>query len=341
MTQLKHQNLSEIWQRFDVATDAAQALREMTKRKKDKFDLEELLRDHRTDEIDDEDEIAMRDAFDDLLAYYSCVEIAALIGFVPSPLPAEFRASASKVLSNPFVRQYYRKHYPLLLPDMLFSRISGGKALHETVTKGTVPLFFEFLHISSVIDDDPSIEMLLWFLDDGTHRRHHWQSTLALVAKPRRLAGALSKDSRRRNPTETAVDGLPKFLRFCVTLDDLLARSKAFPLFQAAMWHYHSYWFRILRGEVRAKLEAALRAFQSWLWMPAARQLPNDQAEIMRIEAAVALTQVQKVVKRLTGNDYGGALNRQQKEIRRDSVQAVNLLTKQSQGAVKRLGTRR
>src|SRR5579864_9133186 len=132
MNRLKHQNFLEIWHRFYSGTYAAQALKEMQQTSDGNgYDLEELLRDHREDAIEDEDEVAMRDAFDDLLAYYGCVEIAAIIDFIPSPLPVDFRNSAVQVLTNPFVRRYYRRYYPLLLPDMLLARAAGIKSRHE------------------------------------------------------------------------------------------------------------------------------------------------------------------------------------------------------------------
>jgi hypothetical protein len=326
----KRQNLIEIWDRYHSSTCASEALDEIRSESSGSggFDLENLLRYHGDDEVEDEDEVAMRDAFDDLLAYYSCVEVGAIIGFVPSPLPGEFRATAAGVLCNPYVRKYYRKNYPLLLPDMLLIRISGLEAINEKerAASEAIPLFFEFLHISMMTDDNPSIEMFLWFLDDGYHKGCDWNSTLAILTKPQKLVKALSSSPRNWNPAEQAVDGLRQFLGFCVALDDLLARSEPFPLFRAAMWHYHGYWFRILRGEVRKKLENALRVFDSWLRSPTAKQLSKDVAEILRHEAEISLKQVRKVVKRLTGTAYGKALSVQERKIRSESARAAVLI---------------
>jgi hypothetical protein len=112
-----------------------------------------------------------------------------------------------------------------------------------------------------------------------------------------------------------------------VAFDDLLKRTKTFPLFQAAIWHFHGYWFRILRGEVREALEGALCAFQSWLSSPAAKQLSKERAEVLRNEAATSLERVHKVVKRLTGTKYGRLITIRERKIRSDSARAKLLLT--------------
>src|SRR5437879_3312197 len=126
----KAENLVELWHRFDTNTAAAQALTEARAQASGDgdWDLAELLRNHRDEPIEDDDEISMRDAFDDLLAFYSCVEIAALAGLVPEPLPRPFRHDVANTLCNRHVRSYYRTHYPLLLPDMLLARVGRVRA---------------------------------------------------------------------------------------------------------------------------------------------------------------------------------------------------------------------
>jgi hypothetical protein len=252
----------------------------------------------------------MRDAFDDLLAYYSCVEIAALIGFVPSPLPRTFRAETGQILDNPDIRRYYRKHYPLLLPNMLLNRIRGRTNLKERSGDAATALFFEFLHISNLIEHDSSVDMLLWFLDSGYHRGYEWKDTLKTLRNPKRFIEALSRSPRSRTPAEQSVDGLRKFLGFCVAFKDLLDRSRQFPLLQSAMWHYHGYWFHIIRGEVRKGIEQALKEFGLWLSLPSAKKLPTAEITALKKEAAKSLQQVHFVVGRLTTSHYGSRLGR-------------------------------
>jgi hypothetical protein len=189
----------------------------------------------------------------------------------------------------------------------------------------TIPLFFEFLHISSVLEGDSSVEMLLWFFDDGVHDGYDWQSTLAILSRPQKVMKALSTSHRKSNPSEKAVNGLRKFLAFCVSFDDLLARSKAFPMFRSAAWNYHSYWFRILRGEVRNAVEAAVESVQGWT-SPTARQLSKHHAKMLHAEAAASAAQIRKAVRRLTGNTYAGGLGTDERAIRSQSAHAVAIL---------------
>jgi len=321
-------NLAELWHRFSTNTNAAQALAEMRAQASGdgEWDLAELLRNHEDEPVEDDDEISMRDAFDDLLAFYSCVEIAALSGLVPAQLPRAFCLDAANILCNRYVRSYYRTYYPLLLPDMLIARVGRVRARREQTRFELWPIFFEFLHICSILEDDPSVEMLLWFLDDGYHLGCDWDTTLAILTRPKRLVEALQRAPRRRNPAEQAVEGFRKFLGFCFALDDLLSRSSRFPLLRAAMWHYHAYWFRTIRGEVREALEGAFTALQSWLSSPAAKQLAEPEKAVLWAEATRSLRDIRLVVKRLTGTSYGSVLTRDQYGIRHDSVQAAQTL---------------
>jgi hypothetical protein len=209
---------------------------------------------------------------------------------------------------------------------MLLARIGRIRARRERTHQETWPLLFEFLHISSILEDDSGIEMLLWFLDDGYHLSYDWEDTLAILTRPKRLVEALQRGPGRRNPAEQAVDGFRKFLGFCVALDDLLARSSQFPLFRAAIWHYHAYWFRTKKGKVRKALEAAFTAFQRWSSSPSAKQLSEAQRTALEEEAARSLWSVRQIVRRISGTSYGGILTRDQQRIRRDSARATKIL---------------
>jgi hypothetical protein len=340
----KQDNLAELWHRFQSNTCAALAIQEMNVAGSGEtsFDLDVLLRHHDDGEegIWEEDEVAMRDAFDDLLAFYGCVEIAAIIDFVPTRLPQDFRLTATRILCNRDVRLYYRQNYPLLLPDLLLARIANLRSKKEGLPNQAIPLFYEFLHISSILEEDSSVEMLLWFLDDGVHSGYDLESVLEILSRPNKVMKALNNAHSKSNPAEKAVDGLRKFLAFCVALDDLLARSKAYPLFRSAVWHYHSYWFRILRGEVRDAVEAAIKSVQSWT-SPTAKGLSKKNARSLHAEAEASLSQIRNAVRRLTGNKYAAGLGSNERAIRRDSARAVSLLKRKGKEDLKRTKTRR
>jgi len=321
-------NVAELWCRFDASGFAADALQEVWSQNTSNqaWDLEELLRYHAEEGVYEEDEISMRDAFDHLLAFYSCIEIASMVGFVPDSLPRGIRDDVAETLCNRYVRRYYRRHYPLLLPDLLCARIAGVRSRNERLRKGATPLFLEFLHISGVLENDPDVSMLLWFLDDGCERGYSWRDTLKILRQPEDLVRALKRRSERRNPAQQATDGLRKFLGFCVALDELLRRSRNFPLFQAAIWHYHSYWFRTIRGDVRIAIEDCITSFQGWSLLPSARSLSPKETTCLRAESTASIQEIRQIMKRLTGGGYGRILTRHERQIRRDSARSAEIL---------------
>jgi hypothetical protein len=313
---------------FKDHTQAAAALAEVNEQTEGhgEWELDELLRHHESDPVESEDEVSMRDAFDDLLSFYGCLEIAGLIGLIPDQLPKGFKQGAVQTLCNQHVRRYYRKHYPLLLPDMLLARIAGVRRQQEGQSTATVSLFSEFLHINSILEEDPGVRMLLWFLDDGYYENYRWEDTLAILSLPELLLRAMQRAPSSRNAAETSVGGLRVFLEFCVALDDLLRRAVLFPLFQSAMWHYHAYWFRTIRGDVRQALTEAFNHFESWLSSPAPKGLSEAQRRELRAEAKESIRQSRQVVGRLTGNVYGTKLSSDASRIRRESVLALQTL---------------
>jgi hypothetical protein len=308
----ENQNLVELWHRHKAQGCAGEALDEMRAQSRGKggWDLQELLRYHGNGGVHDADEVSMRDAFDDLLAFYSCVEIAAMIRFIPTPLPQEFGVEARGVLANRDVRRYYRKHYPLLLPDLLLCRLNGEVQLEERQSEKVIGLLFDFLNINSLIENDSEVDMLLWFFDDGSHNGYSWKDTLAILRNPNKFVSVLTSLQRRRNPAERSVDGLRKFLAFCVALESLLERSKSLPLLQSALWHYHGYWFRIIKGRLREAVEGALEEFERWLLSPSARALSEKDIKELQQDAEESLHRVRLSVRRLTSGRYSQELRR-------------------------------
>jgi hypothetical protein len=229
------------------------------------------------------------------------------------------------VLCNPHVRKFYRRFYPLFLPDMLLARVAKVRARQER--RAIAPaLFHEFLHISGLLEDEHDVAMFLWFLDDGYHEGYAFADTLRVLKRPKRFIRALQRSAKQRNAAEQAAVGFRIFVGFCVAFDDLLARTKGYPLLQAYLWEYHAYWFRIVSGDVRKRLEEALNRLQGWLSSPAADQLEKKQVEYLRADAATSLKTVRRTVRRLTGRTYGGPIRRARQQIRRDSSRALNQL---------------
>src|SRR6185295_3749547 len=92
--------------------------------------LDHLLRHHAEEAVSD-GETYQRDSFDFILANYSRLETAALIGYVPDTFPEAFRRESLWNLSHAAVRRYYETHYPVLLPRLFRWRLEGKLALRE------------------------------------------------------------------------------------------------------------------------------------------------------------------------------------------------------------------
>lgn len=325
---LRQQNLNEILRRFNVRGTTSKAKEELEAQARGggAWDLSDLLRHHADEMVDEDDEVEMRDAFDDLLACFGCLEIAAVVDLIPDPLPKSTRKEIALALCNPDLRKYYRAYYPLYLPDMLLARVAGTRKLRKTRGKKATDLCLEFIQLNGILEDDPDVALLLWFLDDGFEQGYSFEDTLELVSNPNRLLRALQKSPRRRNPAEQAAAGLRTFFTFCVAFDDLLQRCSRYEVLQSAMWEYHAYWFRILGGQVRASLEDAIEQLRCWLSSPASKHYTGKEVESLRLEAKESMDKVLEVVRRLTGRQYGKSIRGARQRIRRDSAAALRLL---------------
>ena len=46
---------------------------------------------------------------------------------------------------------------------------------------------------------------------------------------------------------------------------------------QSAVWHYHGYWFRIIKGKIRGAIEESLKEFERWLHWPTAKKFNKEE----------------------------------------------------------------
>jgi hypothetical protein len=225
-------------------------------------DLAYLLRHH--DEAITDEETYERDSFDFLLAFYSLLEIACMIGYVSSDFPEKFREESSWNLSNAAVRRYYEKTYPVRLPRHFRLRLNGKLLLYERDSETAHQLFLQFLSIVNYVREDTEIELFQWFLDSGWTGPFNIGDTVKLLKSPEKTFAALLKDPKERTVVEKSVSGAEKFFVFCSEFDELLSDADDFPLFQSAMWNYYSYWFGLIADDVAFGINQVLRSFLRW-----------------------------------------------------------------------------
>ncbi len=305
-------NLVDLEELYYGGTGAPRAVAEFnrirngTSRRK----LSSLLRSHICRPIVSNAEIELRDAFDDLLAYYAILEIASSLGYV-GELPEDARRQAVRVLGDDDVQEYYQSHYPLLLPRLMFERASGQRTFVLDADAVDLPAFMRFLDLNATIEHSDEADVFLAMLDDyrfgDGEELHGMDDLLIILGRPREFARRLSRPEKQRHVLDTALQGFRVFLRFCRGMDDLLRGLQPSPLQQSLLWHHHAYWFEIVRDDVGAQLHAALRQFERWQGA-STNGTDNDHAAEATADDPRSLGSMHVALRRLMSGRYGWVL---------------------------------
>lgn len=266
--------------------------------------LRTLLRSHLLEPIS-EAEADSRDNVDALLSYYSLLEIGALAGCLPDPLPKNLAEAAHHRLSQPSVRRYYESFYPLVLPQ-LFRRRTAGEPSPDGSTIDSHH-FMTFLQISELASGEP-VDSFLWFLDEGQSEDSNgtWWSLadfLQTISDKRSLVRHMTRPSKKWGPLERSLHGFVRFLNFMRTFDSFL-QSCPRPLLRSAFWHHHAYWFEQLGGQVGGVISVAIEQYRSWVGKSAS---PREQELIQYTNKD--MDEAQWALRRLTSGLYRAPLD--------------------------------
>ncbi len=257
-------DLEQQYLRRDETSEALALLRRSRSPGKG-IDLTWLLRHHDEGDVTDP-ETRKRDSFDHLLAAYGLLEIASIIRFVPGDVPIAFREEALGQLSHPAVKKYYETNYPLLLPSLYRKRLAGEASEDQPGDQTQLHgLFSRFLGLVNRLDADEEVETFLWFVDSGSIGSANLGTTKRLLRNHDRTMKVLLKRAEDRTAAEDSVCGAESFLRFCAELDALLAEAEDFPVFQAAMWNFYAYWFRLIGRDLGDALVGILDTLAGWV----------------------------------------------------------------------------
>jgi hypothetical protein len=245
-------------------------------------DLDRLLRHHHEKSITNE-ETWLRDDFDYLLSFYSILEIAALLGLITIK-ETPFFERIRQILEFRPIRRYYERHYRLLLPQLFLRRLTGSGIPNENLNDQTIALFYEFLPLVKIIEEDKDVEVFLWFMDGGEREGFDYEDTIRSFKEVKVFAQCLCS-VRKKTPLDASVQGFAKFIRFCIDFDYLLNSARNHPKFQAEAFFFHSYWFMQCSKKLGRKLERGIHTI-------------DDTGGNLREEALPAL-------KRLLSGEYG------------------------------------
>lgn len=222
------------------------------------FDLPHLLRHHSQELITEPIEVFLRDAFDDLVDYYTLLEVAASAGVIPTPIPASIAEPAKFELSYAAFRQYYTSNYVVALMPAFHERLTSEVGFIQRGGTRVQELYFEFLMIRSRLVNHPNIDTFMWFLEDGYEDGEGLPALIALVKNKARFERHWSLSRKSLTGSGKALDGFTHFLVFAFELDRFLLRMKRYPALREKMWLYYSYWFKATRTRLMEFTESLI-----------------------------------------------------------------------------------
>jgi hypothetical protein len=208
-------------------------------------------------------ETEKRDRIDDLIAFYSILELASLLKVIPSKLPKNLTKRAIKHLSNFSVRRYYERFYPLVLPQLFLRRLTGQPLITDCPSN-SFSYFDHFMILSDILKDD-GVDLFLWFLDEGETDSYGIDDFFEVISNSSRFARRLTRTPNKQTALDKSLHGFLKFLYFCREMDAFLVGLSDYPVIQSAFWHYHGYWFQQLSGQVLGVLSVAIEQYREWI----------------------------------------------------------------------------
>jgi hypothetical protein len=303
MTDLRAVNYRNLKRQFFDSADAKKAAHRIdsaTTAAKSRA-LNVLLRHHDEERVSDAD-TWKRDEFDELLHFYSVMEIASLLDLIPRTLPEELQKMASRHLRHPAVNRYFVSNYPLVLPQLFALRVGGYMTVRypndgSTVPEGTFPLFLQLLQLDSIIHGgDEDVDTLLWFLDGGSTDGYDIDDTLDALKSANTFFRRLSIEPDQMTARDSSLQGLVTFLDFCQELDSFLRTRDLPDLFRYEAWHLYGYWFGNLGSMMGDHLNTAIERVTHWR----TESRIGDQQDKKE-----AVSQLRGAVGRLLSGDYG------------------------------------
>jgi len=217
--------------------------------------LKWLLRHHNEGTVY-EKELYQRFDIDSLIQYYALLEVAIIAGYVDPQLSESLRQEAILVLNDPWVRKYYGKNYPYVLPSLL--RYSLKQNIHYKPENPDLSkrIFNDFLLANRTIEDDEDVSCFLKMLDYVSFGDDDLDTLMELLNDPEQLNKVLMKKASSAGK-EMALWGFIKYSDFLVRLKTVIQAAEGVPMLQSAIWEYHSYWFRIMAKEMKDFFDTA------------------------------------------------------------------------------------
>jgi hypothetical protein len=244
--------------------------------------LATMLRDHRKQPIEKAREIEIRDSVDALLNFYSVLELALATDFVSAPANLSIFRNAPRILNHDEVRSFYRKCYPLRLPELFRRRLaSADRWPPDTASDGARAIFATFLSLDTRFVSKLQDGVLLPLLDGFWFDAVSFDDVVATIAKPKEYLERVLVDPDEDDTLSAALREFGILVRFCKDFRLLLGKAAAHPALQSGLWSYYGYWFEIIGAELAENLRRALRALGEWAGQADAKAAQEDIARFV------------------------------------------------------------
>jgi hypothetical protein len=297
MNELLGNNYDRLKQQYFCDTDARRAAARISAAKTPvrAGKLGHLLRYHGESRVKKR-ETWKRDAVDELLHFYGVMEVAALLGLIPKPLPHDLRKMAVEHLSHPAVNKYFVTNYPLVLPQLFLLRALDLLSLTDGSEGASFPEFVQLLQLDAIIHGgDEDIDVFLWFLDGGSRNGYDIDDTIRKFRRAERFFRSLAKQREQMTTADSSVRGCVLFLDFCRELDSFLRSKSISPLLRYESWHLYGYWFSNLQAIVANRVSDMIERAGEW----------RVEGKAGTREKARSVAELHAVMQRLLSGEYG------------------------------------
>jgi len=240
-----------------------------------------------------------------LLKFYSLLEIAFIIKFIPEPQYGDkFWKKVAGNLNLSLIKRYESERYPIVLPQFLLGRIEGRLHLEDEATANRYDeasaMFLSFVSLVSRWQL-PDIQIFLRFAISGETDSAQLDALENLVSDKNEFIRHFSADrSGHQQYSDHQLHGFSQVLSVLDDLDRLLEEAGDFPLLQSAMWNYHADLFSLVDARLPRYLVKLARAFRVWI----SESTPEEEVAINEY-----VVSVEKLIERLASGAYGSSLS--------------------------------
>lgn len=242
----------------------------------------------------------------DLLKFYSLLEIALIIKFVPEPQYTDpFWKEAAANLSSPLIKIFEESEYPVLLPQFLMGRLEGRLHLEEegadVRSAELCGIFMSFTSLISRWRDHDADKFLRYVMSPDSNRDQLDAFRRLVGSSDDFISRILRTHSSEYGVSESLVRGFSDVLRICDDLNRLLDEAQPFPLLQSAISNYHADLFEGAEMKFPSYLLQLVESFSEWV---------KDEPRSEREQSVTGYIEYVKLtLDRLATGHYGGYLN--------------------------------